>query len=222
MLNIDKPLEWTSTDVVRKVVVMLRRAGHRKIKVGHAGTLDPLATGVLLVCIGKATKRVEELQAGEKEYVAGIRLGATTASGDLEHEIDREYPFEHITEEQVREALRSLEGERLQAPPLYSAKKVDGQRAYEIAREGEQVELRKALINIKQAELLGYDPPHALVRIVCGKGTYIRSLAIELGEALGSGGHLTGLRRTRSGEYRADEAFSIEEIEIFFNTLKQK
>lgn len=220
VLNIDKPLGWTSTDVVRKVRFMLRRCGYRKIKVGHAGTLDPLATGVLLVCIGKATKRVDELQAGEKEYVAAIRLGATTPSGDLEHEVDRTFPYEHITREKMEEALRSLEGERLQAPPIYSAKKVEGQRAYEYAREGVDVELRKSLITIRETELLEFEPPHTSVRIVCSKGTYIRSFATEVGEALESGGHLTALRRTRSGDNSADDAHTIDEIEAFFKALK--
>lgn len=156
---IDKPLEWTSSDVVRKIKFALRRAGYPKIKVGHAGTLDPLATGILLVCIGKATKMADALQAEEKEYVADLMLGATTPSFDLEHPIDRTYPFEHITREAVEEVLRSLTGERLQTPPLYSAKKVEGVRAYELARAGEEVELRKALINIYEMELMEYDLP---------------------------------------------------------------
>ena len=143
---IDKPLGWTSTDVVRKIKFALHRLGYRRIKVGHAGTLDPLATGVLLVCIGKATKMVDALQAEEKEYVADLMLGATTPSHDLEHPIDKTYPTGHITREGVLEALDRLTGERLQAPPLYSAKKVEGTRAYELARAGEEVELRKALI----------------------------------------------------------------------------
>ena len=141
---VDKPLEWTSADVVRKIKFALRRLGHRRIKVGHAGTLDPLATGVLLVCIGRATKRVDALQAEEKEYVADVMLGATTPSYDLEHPIDRTYPWEHITREAVEEALRSLTGERLQEPPRYSAKKIEGTRAYELARAGEEVAMRMA------------------------------------------------------------------------------
>ena len=151
---IDKPYEWTSADVVRKIKFQLRKCGHPKIKIGHAGTLDPLATGVLLVCIGRATKSVEALQAEEKEYVAELQLGATTPSGDMEHEVDATYPTEHITREMIEEALRSLSGEREQLPPLYSAKKVQGVRAYEFARAGEEIELKKARITIYEMELM--------------------------------------------------------------------
>ena len=154
---IDKPLEWTSTDVVRKIKFALNRSGYRKIKVGHAGTLDPLATGVLIVCIGKATKMVNALQAEEKEYAAELELGATTPSFDMEHPVDRRYPTDHITREMVGEALDRLTGERLQAPPIYSAKKVEGVRAYEFARAGEEVEFRKALITVHEIELVEYD-----------------------------------------------------------------
>lgn len=209
---IDKPLEWTSTDVVRKIKFALNRAGYRKIKVGHAGTLDPLATGVLIVCIGKATKMVNALQAEEKEYAAGLELGATTPSFDMEHPVDRRYPTDHITREMVGEALDRLTGERLQAPPIYSAKKVEGVRAYEFARAGEEVELRKALITVHEIELEEYDLPRMRIRVRCSKGTYIRSLAREIGEALGSGGHLTSLRRTRSGGFRAEEAWRLDEL----------
>ena len=157
-------MEWTSTDVVRKIKFALRKCGHPKIKVGHAGTLDPLATGVLLVCIGKATKRVEELQAERKEYVAELELGATTPSGDMEHEIDATYPTDHITREDVERALESLTGERLQAPPIYSAKKIEGVRAYDLARAGESVELRRAPITVYAIELLEYDMPRIKIR----------------------------------------------------------
>ena len=196
---IDKPLEWTSSDVVRKIKFALRRAGYPKIKVGHAGTLDPLATGILLVCIGKATKMADALQAEEKEYVADLMLGATTPSFDLEHPIDKTYPFEHITREAVEEVLRSLTGERLQTPPLYSAKKVEGVRAYELAR----------------AE---YDLPRIRIRVRCSKGTYIRSLAGEIGQALGSGAHLTSLCRTRSRGFRLDAA---HELNFFLEKLQK-
>lgn len=209
---IDKPLEWTSTDVVRKIKFALRRLGHRKIKVGHAGTLDPLATGVLLVCIGRATKRVEELQAERKEYVAEVMLGATTPSYDLEHPIDKTYPTEHITRESVEAALASLTGERLQAPPIYSAKKIEGTRAYEFARAGEEVELRKVPINIYSIVLEECELPRIRIRVECSKGTYIRSLAQEIGEALESGAHLTALRRMRSGDFTADGAVGLEEF----------
>ena len=209
---IDKPLEWTSADVVRKVKFRLQRKGYRKIKVGHAGTLDPLATGILLVCIGRATKRVDELQAERKEYVATLELGATTPSFDMEHPIDATYPIEHITREKVEAALASLTGERLQAPPIYSAKKVEGMRAYEFARAGEEVELRKALINIYSLTLEEYDLPHIRIRVECSKGTYIRSLAQEIGQALDSGAYLTSLRRTRSGEFDVGKAWSLDEL----------
>lgn len=209
---IDKPLEWTSADVVRKVKFRLQRKGYRKIKVGHAGTLDPLATGILLVCIGRATKRVDELQAERKEYVATLELGATTPSFDMEHPIDATYPIEHITREKVEAALASLTGERLQAPPIYSAKKVEGMRAYEFARAGEEVELRKALINIYSLTLEEYDLPHIRIRVECSKGTYIRSLAQEIGQALDSGAYLTSLRRTRSGEFDVENAWSLDEL----------
>ena len=208
---IDKPLEWTSTDVVRKIKYALQhRLGYKKIKIGHAGTLDPLATGVLIVCIGKATKMVNDLQAEEKEYIADIELGATTPSYDLEHPIDKRYPTDHITREMIEQALRDLTGERLQAPPIYSAKKVEGVRAYEFARAGEEVELKKALINIYEMEILSLEMPRLKVRVRCSKGTYIRSLAHEIGQALDSGAHLTGLRRTRSGGFTAENGWKLE------------
>ena len=215
---IDKPYEWTSADVVRKIKFQLRKCGYPKIKIGHAGTLDPLATGILLVCIGRATKRVDALQAERKEYVAELQLGATTPSGDMEHPIDHTHPTEHITREMVEEALQSLTGEREQLPPLYSAKKVQGVRAYEFAREGVEVELKKALINIYAMELVEYDLPRIKIRVECSKGTYIRSLAFEIGEALNSGAYLSSLRRTRSGEFCVENAHSLDE---FMEKLKE-
>ena len=209
---VDKPLEWTSADVVRKIKFALRRIGFRRIKVGHAGTLDPLATGVLLVCIGRATKMVDALQSEEKEYIADVMLGATTPSYDLEHPVDRTYPWEHITREAVLGALDARTGERLQEPPLYSAKKIEGTRAYELARAGEEVALRKARITIYEMELLECALPRIRVRVRCSKGTYIRSLAREIGEALGSGAHLTALRRTRSGGFTLDKAHRLEDF----------
>ena len=215
---IDKPYEWTSADVVRKIKFQLRKCGYPKIKIGHAGTLDPLATGILLVCIGRATKRVDALQAERKEYVAELQLGATTPSGDMEHPIDHTYPTEHITREMVEEALQSLTGEREQLPPLYSAKKVQGVRAYEFAREGVEVELKRALITIYSMELVEYDLPRIKIRVECSKGTYIRSLAFEIGEALNSGAYLSSLRRTRSGEFCVENAHSLDE---FMEKLKE-
>ena len=208
---IDKPLEWTSTDVVRKIkYVLINRLGYKKIKIGHAGTLDPLATGVLLICIGKATKMVNALQSEEKEYVAELELGATTPSHDMEHPIDKRFPTEHITRELIDEALLSLTGERLQAPPIYSAKKVEGVRAYEFARAGEEVELKKALINIYEIEVLDFTMPYLKLRVRCSKGTYIRSLAYEIGQALDSGAYLCSLRRTRSGGFTAENGYKLE------------
>lgn len=209
---IDKPYEWTSADVVRKIKFQLRKCGYPKIKIGHAGTLDPLATGILLVCIGRATKQVEKLQSEEKEYVAELELGATTPSGDMEHEIDQRYSTEHITRERVEQALHSLMGEREQLPPLYSAKKVQGVRAYEFARLGEEIELKRAIINIYALELLEYDLPYIKIRVQCSKGTYIRSLAFEIGEALESGAYLRSLRRTRNGGYTVEQAHTLDQF----------
>ena len=212
VLVADKPLGWTSTDAVRKVKFMLRRNGLKDLKVGHAGTLDPLASGVLLICLGKATKMVETLQSEEKEYIAGIMLGATTPSFDMEHPVDATYPWKHITRDDIKNALISLSGERLQMPPLYSAKKIDGQRAYEYAREGEEVKMRAAMITIYSMELLECNLPSITVRVTCSKGTYIRSLAREIGEVLHSGAYLTSLRRTRSGGFRVEDAYTMDEI----------
>jgi tRNA pseudouridine55 synthase len=218
IIPIDKPYGWTSSDVVRKVKFMLRNAsGLKKLKVGHAGTLDPLATGLLLLCVGKATKQTERLQGEEKEYVAHIRLGATTPSFDLEKEIDHTYPFAHITREAVERALQQLTGTQEQVPPVFSAKLINGKRAYELAREGKETEMKPAVITIYEMEIQHFDLPDVIVRITCSKGTYIRSLARDLGVALQSGGHLTGLRRTRTGKYHVSNAFSIEDVE---NRLK--
>ena len=219
---IDKPLRWTSADVVRKVKFTLRKAGYRKIKVGHAGTLDPLASGVLLICVGRATKRVDELQAEEKEYLATVELGATTPSFDLEHPIDAHYPWEHITREAVDRALAELTGERLQEPPVFSAKKIEGARAYELARAGEEVALRKSLITIYEMRVEEYDLPRVRIRVRCSKGTYIRSLAREIGEALGSGAHLTSLRRTRSGGFTLANAWDLEDFLKNLQNLETK
>lgn len=219
---LDKPLRWTSTDVVRKIKFSLRKLGYRRIKVGHAGTLDPLATGILLVCIGRATKMVDALQAEEKEYIADIMLGATTPSYDLEHEIDRTYPWEHITREAIEQALRKLTGERLQTPPVYSAKKIEGTRAYELARAGEEVAVRQALITIYEMEILACELPRLRIRVRCSKGTYIRSLAHEIGQALQSGAHLTALRRTRSGGFTLENAHSLDDFLENLQNLETK
>jgi tRNA pseudouridine55 synthase len=224
VLNVDKPLEWTSTDIVRKIKYALERLGWRRIKVGHAGTLDPLATGVLIVCIGKATKRVDEFQAERKEYIADIVLGATTVSYDLEHPVEGEFPWHHITREDVELVLQNLTGERLQTPPVYSAKKMEGERAYELARRGEEPEMRRSLINIYEMELLECrlpEEPRIKIRVECSKGTYIRSLAHEIGIGLASDGYLEGLRRTRSGEFRVENALELKKIVETLTDAKQ-
>ncbi len=290
ILYIDKPLRWTSFDVVNKVRWLLcKHLGVKKLKVGHAGTLDPLATGVMIVCTGRATKRIDELQAGVKEYVATLRLGATTPSFDLEHPIDAYYPTEHITRELVESVLRQFLGRIEQVPPSYSAVKVDGKRAYDLARKDKDVELKPKVLVIDEIELLEYraektkplsnsprggedwplsssprggedslsygakenepaiprtgmrnkafltatvpddtttDYPSITIRVVCSKGTYIRALARDIGSALGSGAHLTALRRTRVGDVSVADCISMDafpdwleqqEIEVMHN-----
>lgn len=213
ILYIDKPLEWTSFDAVKRVRSALTRRMHvKKLKVGHAGTLDPLATGVIIVCTGRATKRIEELQAGVKEYVATIALGATTPSFDLETAIDATYPTAHITRELTEEVLGRFRGRIEQVPPAYSACKVDGHRAYDLARKGKDVDLKAKILVIDELELLSFSPEAITVRVVCSKGTYIRALARDIGAALGSGGHLTALRRTRVGDVSVDDCLSIEQV----------
>lgn len=211
---VDKPLGWSSFHVVKKLrgalTARLRHAGVRKLKVGHAGTLDPLASGVMIICTGKATKRIDELQAGVKEYIAGITLGATTPSFDLETPVDATYPTEHITREMVETVLRQFTGTIQQVPPVYSACKVDGDRAYKMARRGEEVELKAKTLVIDEIELLEFSPEEIKIRVVCSKGTYIRALARDIGAALGSGGHLCSLRRTRVGNGLIENALSIE------------
>ena len=211
VIAINKPYTWTSFQVVSKIRYLLsRKYGIKRFKVGHAGTLDPLASGVLLLCTGKATKRIEELQSHTKEYIAEITLGATTPSFDLEHPIDATYPYEHITREMVEETLKQFIGNIAQRPPLFSACKVDGKRAYDLARKGSDMQLMPKQIRIDDIELLEYDLPRIRIRVVCGKGTYIRSLARDIGEALQSGGHLTDLIRTRIGEYKINECITTE------------
>ena len=187
-----------------------RRLNVRKFKVGHAGTLDPLATGVLVVCTGRATKRIDELQNGTKEYIAEIRLGATTPSFDLETEIDAIYPWEHIDEDQVRGVLPAFTGRVMQVPPVFSAVKVDGKRAYKFARKGQEVEIKAKPLEISRIELLDLEGDRLTLRVVCSKGTYIRALARDIGVALGSGAHLTALRRTRVGDIPVEECLSLD------------
>ena len=209
VLYFDKPLGWTSFKVVGHARYHIcRRLGVKKLKVGHAGTLDPLATGVMIVCTGKATKRIEEFQGHTKEYVATIKLGATTPSYDLEHEIDAVYPTEHITPSLVEETLKRFVGEIEQVPPAFSACMVNGKRAYDLARKGEEVELKPKLLVIDEIELMECNLPEIKIRVVCSKGTYIRALARDIGEALQSGAHLTALRRTRVGDVRVEECLN--------------
>lgn len=210
---VDKPLTWTSFDVVKRVRGELsRRTKIKKLKVGHAGTLDPLATGVMIVVTGRATKRIEELQAHVKEYEAVIRLGATTPSFDLETEVDAEYPWEHITRESVEQVLSQFTGRIQQVPPAYSACKVDGKRAYKMARKGKTVEIKAKELVIDEIELQECNLPEIRIRVVCSKGTYIRALARDIAEALGSGGHLTALRRTRVGDVKVADCESVADL----------
>lgn len=214
---IDKPYGWTSADAVRKVKFSLQRwFGVKNIKVGHAGTLDPLATGVLMVCAGNATKLAETLQSQKKEYLAQITFGATTPSFDLEKEIDAHFPYQHITEESIKDLLPTFMGEIEQMPPLFSAKMIDGTRAYNIARAGKEAKMNPALITIYNIELISYDSPVANIAISCSKGTYVRSIARDLGESLQSGAHLSALIRSASGSFRVTDAISFENLKPFF------
>lgn len=222
VLFFDKPLGWTSFDVVNRVRWKLCREvlKEKKLKVGHAGTLDPLATGVMIVCTGKKTKEIDYYQYQTKEYIAEICLGATTPSFDLEHPIDAEYPTEHITEELIREVLPSFLGEIWQTPPAYSAIKVDGKRAYDYARRGEDVEIKPKLLVIDEIELLSFLDRIMKIRVVCSKGTYIRALARDIGEALQSGAHLISLRRTRVGNVKVEDCMNMEQFEELLSEIK--
>lgn len=220
IIGIDKPLGWTSFDAVKRVRGSIQRRLHvKKFKVGHAGTLDPLATGVLIVCTGRATRKIDELQSGEKEYIATVELGATTPSFDLETEIDATYPTEHINEKLVRETLQSFVGDIMQVPPVFSAVKVEGKRAYKYARHGKELELKAKPIQIHEIEFISLEGNLLKFRVVCGKGTYIRALARDLGQALHSGAHLKELRRTRVGNIKVEDCLKIDEaVEKIANT----
>ena len=225
ILSFDKPLEWTSFGLVNKVRYLLcRHIGEKKLKVGHAGTLDPLATGVLIICTGKATKQIDTLQAKTKEYVATLQLGATTPSFDLETEVDATYPTAHITEEKVKEALTRFIGRIEQVPPSYSACKVDGKRAYDLARQGKEVELKAKVLVIDEIELMDFNSSamQATIRVVCSKGTYIRALARDIGLALESGAHLTALRRTRIGDYKVEDCHTLDTFQQWLETLPKE
>ena len=225
ILSFDKPLEWTSFGLVNKVRYLLcKHIGEKKLKVGHAGTLDPLATGVLIICTGKATKQIDTLQAKTKEYVATLQLGATTPSFDLETEVDATYPTAHITEEKVKEALTRFIGRIEQVPPSYSACKVDGKRAYDLARQGKEVELKAKVLVIDEIELQDFNSSamQATIRVVCSKGTYIRALARDIGLALESGAHLTALRRTRIGDYKVEDCHTLDTFQQWLETLPKE
>ncbi len=225
ILVLNKPLDWTSFDLVNKVRIMLCRLMKiKKLKLGHAGTLDPKATGVMVLCSGKLTKQIDEIQADEKEYVALLKIGATTPSFDLETEEDEQFATAHITRETLENVLPSFVGAIEQIPPAYSAVKVDGKRAYKLARKGTEVELKSKMLVVKEIELLRFEMPEIELRIVCSKGTYIRALARDIGKALNSGAYLKGLIRTRIGEYSIDQSLDLTELadmlSAHFNTSK--
>lgn len=225
ILTFDKPLTWTSFGLVSKVRFLLcRHLGEKKLKVGHAGTLDPLATGVLIICTGKATKQIDVIQAKTKEYVATIQLGATTPSFDLETPIDATYTTEHITRERIEEILTHFTGKIEQVPPSFSACKVDGKRAYDLARQGKEVELKPKVLVIDEIELIDFNPENMqmTIRVVCSKGTYIRALARDIGLALNSGAHLMALRRTRIGDYRVEDCHSLESFTQWLESLPKQ
>ena len=213
IIYINKPLEWTSFDVVNRIRrVLCRKLNQKKLKVGHAETLDTLETGVMILCTGKSTKKIEELQAGVKEYIATLQLGATTPSYDLEHPIDATYPTEHITLPLIEKTLEQFKGEIWQKPPIYSAVKIEGKRAFDYARRGEEVEIKSKLLVIDEIEILKFEDMQLTIRVVCSKGTYIRALARDIGEALNSGAHLIALQRTRVGDITLSQCFEIEEF----------
>ena len=218
ILYFNKPLRWTSFDLVNKFRYKLsRKLKVKKIKVGHAGTLDPLATGVMIICTGRATKRIEEFQYQTKEYVATLKLGETTPSFDLEKEVDAVFPTEHISRTMIEEVLTSFVGKIQQVPPVFSACKVDGKRAYDLARKGEEVELKAKTLVIDEIELLDCELPVIKIRVVCSKGTYIRALARDIGVALNSGARLIAVERTRIGDVTLDKCMNPEDIDAFLD-----
>lgn len=215
VLAFDKPLHWTSFDLVAKIRYNLcRKLGTKKLKVGHSGTLDPLATGVVIVCTGKKTKLIDKLQYDVKEYIATLQLGATTPSYDMEKGVDATYPVAHINRALIDQTIPQFLGEQWQVPPMFSAVQINGKRAYELARKGETVELKPKLLVIDEIEVLAFDEKsmQLTIRVVCSKGTYIRALARDIGERLGSGAYLTALRRTRVGETRVEDCRTIEQF----------
>ncbi|MGQ9621224.1 MAG: tRNA pseudouridine(55) synthase TruB [Bacteroidales bacterium] len=222
ILLLDKPVYWTSFDLVKKVRIMIREIlGVKNIKVGHAGTLDPLACGLMILCTGLATKRAGEYSTMDKEYIAEIYLGATTPSYDLETQVDATFPVSHITQALVRKTLEMFEGVKEQVPPVFSAKLIKGKRLYEYARKGISKEVKPVKVIIKETELLEFRMPVIKVRIVCSKGTYIRAFAHDLGKALNSGAYLSSLTRSAIGPFRIEQAMDMEKLKFFFEQLKQ-
>ena len=218
ILFIDKPLQWTSFDVVNKIRYLISGyTGIRKIKVGHAGTLDPLATGLLIICTGKFTKRIQEFQGLDKEYTGVFFIGATTPSYDRETKTDKEFDISHVNEELLLKTAKKFVGTFNQVPPLYSAVNIEGKRAYKFARNNEDVKLPPKKITIQEFELTEIRLPEVHFRVVCSKGTYIRSLARDFGKALGSGSYLTSLTRIKIGDYDLSKAITIEDFEIILN-----
>jgi tRNA pseudouridine55 synthase len=219
IILIDKPLQWTSFDVVGKLRFLMQKKYGQKFKVGHAGTLDPLATGLLVICTGNKTKEIEKFQESDKEYIATLMLGKTTPSFDLETDIDNIFPVNHITREMAEEKLKLFLGEKKQVPPLFSAKLINGRRAYKYARKGDKVELKPNTIFIKTIELLDFSMPIVKIKVICSKGTYIRALVRDIGIALGSGAHLIGLRRTASGQFNVNQADTIKSFSEKLNAI---
>lgn len=224
---INKPYRMSSFGALARVRYLIsQRLGVKRVKTGHAGTLDPLATGVLILCTGRATKRIDELQAHTKEYTATLQLGATTASYDMEHPVDATYPTGHITRELIEATLPKFVGEIQQVPPAYSACKVNGDRAYKLMRKGRDVELKPKTLRIDEIELLWFDPEkmQMSIRVVCGKGTYIRALARDIGEALNSGAYLTALCRTRVGDIRIEDCIKLDDVPVWLEqqTIEDK
>jgi len=220
VLLFDKPVYWTSFDLVNKVRIIIRSTfGIKKIKVGHAGTLDPLASGLMIVCTGKATRKIDDFRDLDKEYVATIHLGETTPSFDLETETDNRYPTDHITEEMVKDVLAGFLGEQKQLPPMYSAKLISGKRAYEFARKGIEKKLDPVTVFFKEIELLSFEIPEIKVRLLCSKGTYIRSFARDFGTALKSGGYLSSLERTAIGVYHVRKAYSLDKFQEYIEQM---
>jgi tRNA pseudouridine55 synthase len=222
VLLFNKPLYWTSFDLVNKVRIMIRSTfGIKKIKVGHAGTLDPLASGLMIICTGRATKKIDEFRDLDKEYVATVHIGETTPSFDLETETDHQYPTSHITEEMVKQVLSGFLGEQKQLPPMYSAKLIAGKRAYEFARKGIEKDLECVTVFFREIELISYALPEIKIRLLCSKGTYIRSFARDLGLALNSGGYLSSLERTAIGSFHVTEAYDIEKFQQYVEQMQQ-